>query len=552
MNTIHVLVADNDPDVEKMFNRQLEEYELSASISYTYADSADAAIEAAQAQFFHIAFIDLRLSERDKSEDGLVVLQHVVEKSRACVPVLMTRFVKENFAKVAHETTSMTGGRIYLLNKSDQNTAQFPTFIHNFFQDRLDARWTPDVPADAVDLLLRKNRRAPSFATRGRTGIVHEVRDLLFDLFDESSSMGVVGNEFRVDLTTMTPGLSSSITLRARPNFGQDSQGRQILGNRCVVKIGPRDGIHDEAVRYNRLVKLGVPTEFRVELIGTALGDLLGAVCYSFAGGTASDDIVSLDDLVRRGERDEVERVLTSIYGRDSKSWYAIAGADTAMQTYYKRQFGVTTADAIGALHQFVEKHQPAGAYVRSAGKLNLNGFTMTLPRESDLGTGAYYRAGSTPTRLIHGDLHGGNVLVDDTGRVSLIDYATADFGPRFADVAATLATLRLQVASAAEPVAAASAYQDERRLLSQRELREEPADLWWGLSRVAVQRASENFESDDERDSAAALRLESVMTQLHYALSIFPLPVWDEWQRWRLVTWIAALHDFASKADKR
>lgn len=69
----------------------------------------------------------------------------------------------------------------------------------------------------------------------------------------------------------------------------------------------------------------------------------------------------------------------------------------------------------------------------------------LTIPPLGYRGTGAFQPA--RPTRLVHGDMHGGNVMVERVGgrlRPRLIDYGSVGFGPRLADFVMLDASIRL------------------------------------------------------------------------------------------------------------
>jgi hypothetical protein len=64
---------------------------------------------------------------------------------------------------------------------------------------------------------------------------------------------------------------------------------------------------------------------------------------------------------------------------------------------------------------------------------------------ESLFGNNSHLFTNPVPACIVHGDLHGGNVLVGDGNQPHLIDYATVGMGPRALDFATLEAGVRLE-----------------------------------------------------------------------------------------------------------
>lgn len=538
---IRILVADNDPEVFPVFEIQLAQYGLQDHIELIRAHEPAEALKAIDDNYLDMAFVDLMFSPDDRDDSGLAVLTRLGERSPRCIPVLMTAYVSRNFAEVSRRTTTMTGGRTYLYNKSDHTGAQIPTLIKNFFQERIDAEWSMSLPDAAVDSMISKGKRIQAMR-KNRDAVRDEMECLLFDLFNEPASIALSSQKVTIELEMMSPGMSASITLRARPHYGVDKQSQPIYGNRCVVKIGARNGIDEEVSRFNRLVKLGVPSEFRVELIASAIGDTLGAVCYSFAGGSQSDEIVSLDEFLLRQDLGAAASVINQVFNKKSKNWWAVEGEPMSVQGFYSKNFGTKFPERVKSIHDFLKRGKEWN-YDEKHSRVSFEGFSFDIPSESDLGKSSYFASHAWPACLVHGDMHGGNVLVDSYGRTSLIDYATAGFGPRFADAVAMAATVRLRSGPSASPaVDAAKFFNHELALVHNRPVEDQVrAAPWFQLSKQIETLVLSNFGNSED----LLLRKEYAVTQCIYGISIFGLASWSAWQKMRIVSWIAALHKF-------
>jgi hypothetical protein len=198
-----------------------------------------------------------------------------------------------------------------------------------------------------------------------------------------------------------------------------------------------------------------VPLLHRVELLGHSEDTVLGAVCYSFAGGILGKSLQSLDEQLCVPERAQlVRKVMDSLFGKPARSWYAVTAERVAAMPYVTRTHEVDLEschdqldDAGRALARHGEGISFTAADARHDGELTAGKAKLRLPRRTIWGDGVFQNA--LPTCLVHGDMHGGNVMVELDGeslsRVCLIDYANAGPGPRLTDFVALEASVRLR-----------------------------------------------------------------------------------------------------------
>jgi ActR/RegA family two-component response regulator len=538
---IRILLADNDPKFEERVHRELRMSNLEEKVKVIYSENIDDARIKLAEGFFDVALVDLMLAPQDRKPLGMSLIHDLTEHYHGCLPVLYTSYVQKNFDEVVRVTSAMKGGRVHLINKSDTTRHNLVTLLTNLFPQRLDASWKMELSSDVVAAIERKAKRIPGL--RAGVAVRDEVRVLLFEIFDRPASAAMRGDSpVSLNVSLMAGGFSRSVTAQAVLNYGDDIDGNPIIGNRCVVKIGPRESIETEVERYERHVRMGVPSEFRVELVGMSSKDSLGAVCYSFAGGSSSDTIESLDDLLRRGEYSQCMEIVDLLFGRQSRNWYQIQGGLTSAFAYYADSFGIRYNTLLKKLSNFYAKLSSC-EFDQDSSRATFSsaGLSYHVAEYSDLGA-VYGDAGSVQSCLTHGDLHGGNVLIDGSGRVSMIDYATVGFGPRFADFAAMLVTVRLQRATpdTQELDEAVRCFHAEKRLLSGHGTARIDDWGWFPLSARLIELALANFPEEDPVE----LRRELMLTSIMYAISVFNISDWSTPQRLRLGTWIAALHD--------
>lgn len=305
----------------------------------------------------------------------------------------------------------------------------------------------------AVSLLRARAERIPRFR-RDDLEVAVEIDRLARQVFgtvalDESNAVIVALSPIQRE------GLSAAITLNAEIRLGRDEARRPLPPTRAVVKIGPIEDIDRERERYHRFVKFGVPLRHRVEMMGSARGQALGMICYSYAADGVYETPQTLDELLLHdsGEGAPAGVAVYELFQRESKRWYGVTGKKAPPAGWVRRTWRPNFAHCDEQLVRSLrtaEELVGEGCTIQTpdhstSGRLVLEGASLVIPPFGYRGTGPFQP--SRPTRLVHGDMHGGNVMVEQVGglyRPRLIDYASAGFGPRLADFVMLEASIRL------------------------------------------------------------------------------------------------------------
>jgi CheY-like chemotaxis protein len=344
-----------------------------------------------------------------------------------------------------------------------------------------------DFLADLVLSRRKRYRQAEALGLRDQVELQVEL-DRLFRRLFVNRVYGTRQTSVAVELSPMERlGLSAAVIVKARVRLRVEGV-RSKSSYDCVLKVGPRNEISEEAGRYLEFVQFGVRLEERVELLAHAQGDSVGAIVYSVAGGslgsTASLDELFLADTAIAAQ--VIERLFAST------NWYDTRADPASIRQFFDVAYRMDFPSAFDAARAPLEK-----AIERAGGKLRFNSDQeveitdhksqkFLMPARSFGGVGRVLRP--YEWCLVHGDMHGGNVIAevherkfDDgtsgraLGRVSLIDYRQAGPGPRCIDAAALECAIRSADAQAItaivpDPVEAARAalatFSRERSLI--------------------------------------------------------------------------------------
>lgn len=548
---LRALVADDDAGVFTIFREHTEE--IQDLIHADFAESVEAAKSLIESNVYDVAFVDYMLAPNDDYAGGVEVLRHLGTHSPSTVPVIMTKFHEKYqdwvYGRPFYDSSAEARvlRKSVFLSKIDPYTGYFRAVIEEIFNDRLRVPWSVPGEESLSDLVaaIQSRRKHIPGLRKNTNAVVGEVQRLLYRLFNgpASSSLGRLGTRLSVDL--MRPGRSASCVASVCLMYGDDAEGNPIVGNRVVVKFGPRQSISHESDKYVEFVQLGVPSEFRVEMIGAALGDALGAICYSFAGSGSDSDIRDLDSLIETGDVAGSVAVLGRLFDPGKKSWDAIVGDPMKLTQFYRRNFPrsdvLRNTDLVrqfAASLKFGDVDERASTFILRGG-----GRKLRLPERKDFGQPRFLR--NYATCLQHGDLHGGNVLVREDGQIRLIDFATAGLGPRFADAAALAVTLRIVPRKESSEALSEAVFREFLR--QEKEVLEHGGGdptrelfPWQLVARELNALALSNGIRPGESDQAVADEL--LLTQYVYILNVFSAIHLGKSDRMHLLAWLLVL----------
>lgn len=479
-----LLVVDNEEPILRDARLQ---FEGEVDVCLVTAASLEAAIEAIDRFYFDAAIIDIELDDdAPDSAGGYEVIREFAEMAPNTPLIIATKHVDPSHVRDLIRFVKSGPPRIVkIFNKASDDgteTEDEGIWMQRSLEPVLKAWREQGVGLSnselALDLLRERAPRIPRLREDDEE-IATEIDRICRSLFGDISGLAK-GSETGVVLRPIgSPGLSAAIAIEAVVTLGEDAAGNRITGSRCVLKVGPVEGIREEVERYEHFVKFGVRLTQRVELLEHTYHHALGAVCYSFAGGVFGDALVSLDELLRSSEDNPLAHAaIAEIFALSSQNWYSVQCDGISARTYMSQTHGTNFGDCYERLEGTLKKlgrrlrtpeaQKPLGGYIEfdapdegSDGFLEVGGTKLVVPRKNVLGDGQLITA--IPACLVHGDMHGGNVMLELAGgssgdgdpsdaelrRVCLIDYRSSGPGPRAVDAVALQASLRLADARA-------------------------------------------------------------------------------------------------------
>lgn len=565
ISPLRVLLLDDEPLIhENARKRIIQRHCADEVIMYDALTNTEAA-SIYRDHFIDLAIIDIL--DANGSRGGLELLRYLHTLRASCGVTFITH--------VDHEVRIDSLVRVMLLAR-EPKVVEFidkrddPDYVWSAIRPHLERRQRMPIQIrnEGLATQMIASRRKRGYAEAGLLPlrnspeeIAVEVERVTEDLFDTSvwRTSGVT----RVDIAFAElprAGLSAAATLQAHLSIQMSDLVSAAPPYTGVVKIGPRNEIMSEVARFNAFVRFGVPFEERVELQAWSERDSLAAILYSLAGGTTGP-LTSLDDLIREGSPHAVT-VIGRLYS--TTVWYGVDAGVESPLTYFLREYRV----------DFVEASRNADVALRALAKkknfklregerggieLTPNGGSrLTLPGSDFTGRAAF--SSTYPWCLVHGDMHGGNVMVESSqgggehiGRVSLIDFRYAGPGPRCIDAAALSCSIRVADAeslASAESVDGDSLFRlVSRRIVDERKLLEEcwgeqtgavsEEDVWLAQAVAVVRGLHTAFRRDPP--SVA----EFAQTCALYCLRYLRYNV-ESHVRLRILAWLSALIEYS------
>ncbi len=566
-----ILVVDDDHRIREKIRRTVAEVARPDEVEVLEAEDEHAALAIATRRYVDLVFLDIFLKGGDPTGFELV---NVLATHGSCADiVLMTHHnTSRHFDSIMHLVTRVHRPNIINFIRTETLNDLLPRILRQQLDRFHQSAITLTGLHRATALIKKRRTRYPRTGAILRTSEAElgiEIERLCRQLFAPSSQERRKTRVW-VDLEALDRrGLSAAVLLRPVIRTGIADAAPSSQEFECVLKLGPVEDAREEVARYEEFVRYGVRLEQRVELLAAAFGEAIGGIVYSFAGGVYGQTLVTLDELLRSND-EQARELFRRLF--DTVSWYGVPAGVGEIRKHMDARYKSQHSDSIAKNERSLRKLDDGNPEIR----FNRGGYgspstlqipdapTITLP-----GTDFYeegWRWQEFHHCLVHGDMHGGNVMAEirdgvdgpeALARVCLIDYRSAGPGPRCIDAVALESSVRIADAeriardtagvgasdlSGPDLVAAmrrAARRVDTERQLYQSTLRSigtVPSPSWCGLSAEIVGGIRSSFT--DPPVSAE----EYLQTALLYAVRQLAYPL-EPLVRVRVCVWLAALH---------
>lgn len=539
MDTFRALVVDDEDEIRELALEVAQERKILVDVAKSLKDAEDLLTQ----RFYNVAYVDLDLEGGPRENtDGFTLLHEIRDARRSCRRVLLTeqseRYPAEVFAMLDPDCRLIHGAR----DKRDI-THLFVEYLTAEVDSWLQAPVRVEGIEAVLERLLKRNLPKVQLLDGRAIDVTHEELDFVVSKLMGQTVAPEKEDPDRIDsiaLELLDGGKSRSVVTAAQPTSRSGSK-----GIRCVVKIGSREDTEEERSRYERYVKYRMSLHRRVELLGSTLGDSIGAVCYSFAGRSANS-ITDLQTLLDSEDK-RAFRCMRSLLGQ-AEDWHPDGDRQLDLAGFFGRAYGVDVRNLTREVSSFAEREAERFEAHKVGPTLRLKGGKLNLPTNSDFTAGKM--RGHFSTSVVHGDMNASNVVISDDDHVILIDFRHTTRGPWALDFAALQASVRLSDPCCENmPAGAPAALQLEQRLWKHdwsssepwwpKEAGREPP-YWASAAACLMQLANDSLEGATAHEHAA--------TSLLYALRVFRVASLSRESKLRLLVWMSVLRDILKR----
>jgi len=546
MRTFRALVVDDDTD---LLDIALESAAPERGIHVSVGRNLDEADALIADHYFNVAFVDIELDRTARPNvDGLTILRLLADVRPSCRRLLLTGRPSEYRAGIFDMLDPA--------NRVIDGAIDKENFDHLFvdYVEVAALEWLrAPVDVGALELLYEQlqGRLIRGGMTPGGRRVATTLEEVDYvvssafgqDIERDADEGKAVDDIAAIDLELLEGGKSRSIVAYGRPRTSAEEDGIQ-----CVVKIGPRHDTLEELRRYDRYVRFRLSLHRRVELLGHAVGDTLGAICYSFAGSSPRD-IVALQSLFN-AQDERAHATIQQLLG-DKSDWRVGGPRARDLAGFFRHAYRLDALKVIAEADAFSTRRAASFGATKSGSALVFpGGGRVELPVDADLVAGNV--RGFYDQSVVHGDLNASNVIVSSTNEIVLIDFRHTERGPVTLDLAGLEASLRLTPQVWADVGEHAIRDLAIERKLWAHDFSE--SDDWWSGGPDAEPpywaRVSATLMGIAIRTMSVSRRQHAV-TCLLYALRVFRVTQLDPAARMRLLVWTAAIKETLARLPK-
>ncbi len=411
-----ILLIENDPHMARVVPRRLKLAGYQVVVAHTVAE-AHYALEHA---LFQLAIIDIRVGDDSSDTDtsGFTLARQLP----AAIPCLFhtAHDTKENI----REALGSIGAEDIIAKDDADAPVRLLARVDELFRNGVGVNF--DL---TIDSSIQIHRIAQQLAHANPDAEpVPQATDLtlvLRRLFREATTLQLT--PLFATETSAQHGWSGAMLFRVQERRPQGSPVAMVL------KLGNKADIAAEAARY-RASKPYLGGQRLAQLEGEAYSRSIGGVLYSLIGAQGTGHVRPLSDVLFTQETAVVIALLERFFGQTFGQIFADAQPATLdLTAHYTGHLGLT-------VEKLRARAQAVDPTLLTSPTIQWRGMPCALPNPLAFAIqGDGFRSlGTVATRitLCHGDLHSGNILVDEEQHFWLIDFARASLSHSLRDFA--------------------------------------------------------------------------------------------------------------------
>jgi CheY-like chemotaxis protein len=577
-----ILILDDERSIHEKIRHALSDH--GSHLHIDCVTDADAASELLSRSLYDLAILDIY--GKDDAQIGTEVFRRIDADGLATPVLLMTMYdLKEDARRLLQLTGSPSSWRLagFLDKQLHFEGALKEEVSRRLEHFRKAEAAVTGLPGLALQIKKKRFRYRSSagniFLRSDRDEIAVEVDRLIRMLYVELPGRAERKSHVSIELEAMDRrGLSAAVVALATIEVTFADLGVRG-GHKTVLKIGPKDEIYEEAARYSEYVRYGVELAERVELLAVAGADALGGLVYSFAGGLYKHDLLPLDEVLvddmRSGQLSLSSSVITSLFG--NQNWYSVKTDREDVGDYFVRNYKTDLPRSISSgtkeLLDLGRNHLDTGPWVEKIEEAKRSrlevttssGTNLSIPDATVLGWGKLLS--NAPSCLVHGDMHGGNVLLECSAssgsgtrqyyRSCLIDFRNAGPGPRCIDAVCLESTIRLAEAELADARSQSGPGKEADATIANEmvdrfgaekalyraiflEQGSVPKAEWAQLAATVLVGLQKSFDNDVSLQEYLAVSMRYTIRSLGFPISRFA--------RYRFAAWLGAQYELAGE----
>ncbi len=390
------LILDDDPEWLRMVGKTLRESNFVVDQS---ANLAEANVKIDD-QNHHLLVLDISLTGANENREWLDLLAKWIEKRKT---ESMKVVVLSHFSNVDRMREAFRAYHVADVQEKQQfDNAVFGREMLQIMKGlelnpSLKIGWKHEGEAAEATAHIKLGMTRVKKGTALHQRVIEELDDLLCRLFYDAESILV---------STMPTGRSGAGIIRVDPNY------RNGPGSSIVVKFGDVGNIEAEQEHYKEYVERRLAR--KASILKRARTRLLAGTCYLLLG---ADEFQSYAAFYAQENSSNVCRVIENLFLSTCANWYTHTNGTTMLDLalVYRDLLGMTPDNLTIALRQL--------SSVQGGETLKFHALTTPVPIRNPILAAQKSFMEHIYTCITHGDLNGGNILVDLEGKTWLIDF---------------------------------------------------------------------------------------------------------------------------------